>query len=102
MVEIEPRSQAVAPIANKEAATMPRHMIKPRWKKGERGNRAREMSVEGLEQLYAFAHDKRVGISLRILAWKTIMERGFGKAVQPVALGLEALIRYSVTTPNPT
>jgi hypothetical protein len=84
--------------------------LKP-FKKGQSGNpggkskgyqefaaRARDMSVEGLEQLYRFARDKRLGVSLRILAWKTIMERGFGKAVQPVALGLEALIRYSVTT----
>jgi hypothetical protein len=64
------------------------------FKKGQSGNpggrargyhefaaRAREMSVEGLEQLYAFANDKRQNVQVRIRAWKTIMERGFGKAV---------------------
>jgi hypothetical protein len=66
-------------------------MIKPRWKKGERGNRAREMSVEGLEQLCAFARDRRRNVAATIMAWKVIMERAFGKAVQPIALGLETL-----------
>jgi hypothetical protein len=72
-------------------ANLPRHMIKPRWKKGERGNRAREMSVEGLEQLCAFARDRRRNVAATIMAWKVIMERAFGKAVQPIALGLETL-----------
>jgi hypothetical protein len=72
-------------------ANLPRHMIKPRWKKGERGNRAREMSVEGLEQLCAFARDRHRNVAATIMAWKVIMERAFGKAVQPIALGLETL-----------
>src|SRR6266853_5819113 len=70
------------------------------FKKGQSGNpggrprgyhefaaRARDMSMEGIEQLYTFAKDKRLGVPVRILAWKTIFERGFGKAVQPIALG---------------
>jgi hypothetical protein len=60
----------------------------------------RDVSYKGVKQVLAIAENKKNHPLVRVAAWKALWERGYGRAVQPVALGLEALIRYSVTTHN--
>jgi len=60
----------------------------------------RDVSHKGVKQVLEIAENKKNHPLLRVAAWKALWERGYGRAVQPVALGLEALIRYSVTTHN--
>ena len=83
------------------------------FKKGKSGNpggrargyqefaqACRDVSHKGVKQVLEIAENKKNHPLLRVAAWKALWERGYGRAVQPVALGLEALIRYSVTTHN--
>src|SRR5258708_26405056 len=83
------------------------------FKKGQNGNpgrrargyhefsqACRDVSYKGVNQVLEIAENKKNHPLLRVAAWKALWERGYGRAVQPVFLGLEALIRYSVTTHN--
>jgi hypothetical protein len=70
----------------------------------EFAERAREMSIEGLEQIYAYARDKRQSVPVRILAWKPSWSAGSAgrcsQSLRVLRLSTARTIRYSVTTPN--
>jgi hypothetical protein len=51
----------------------------------------RDVSHKGVKQVLEIAENKKNHPLVRVAAWKALWERGYGKAVQPVALGLEAL-----------
>ena len=79
--------------------------LKPRWKKGESGNpagrpkRNREITLyisektdEGralVDQLCEMAVSSKVNPRDRIRAIEMLLDRGFGKAVQPIEVGGE-------------
>lgn len=84
------------------------------WKKGQSGNPggrpavvkkvralAQQHSEEGIEALVAIGRDRNEKGAVRVAAWKEVLDRGLGKAVQgvevtgadgaPVRMSLEKL-----------
>jgi hypothetical protein len=74
------------------------------FKKGQGGNSGgrvrgyaefaracRDVSHKGIKQIPEIAENKKNHPLVRVATWKALWERDFGKSVQPVALGLEAL-----------
>ena len=87
--------------------------LKPRWKKGESGNptgrpkRNREITLyisektdEGralVDQLCEMAVSPKVNPRDRIRAIEMLLDRGFGKAVQPIEVGGEVSVHRDIS-----
>ena len=87
--------------------------LKPRWKQGESGNpagrpkRNRELTLyisektdEGralVDQLCEMAVSSKVNARDRIRAIEMLLDRGFGKAVQPIEVGGEVSVHRDIS-----